>query len=315
MAFTCQLGRTAFPHRRAVVVEDTRESIAALASLDRKKLTAGTAGRTAPVFLFSGQGSQYVNMGRELYEQEPVFREALNLCAKHLREPLETDLIAALYPPDAEKDDCAERLNQTWLTQPALFAIEYALAQWWKSLGIEPAAMAGHSIGEYVAACLAGVFSLEDALAIVAARGRLIYDLPAGAMLAVPLSAAEIELPKNLSLAAINNPAMCVVSGPTDAIAAYEESLAKQSIACRRLFTSHAFHSAMMEPILGAFEQRLHGIKLHAPRIPYLSNVTGTWIKAEEATDPAYWARHIRSTVRFSDNLAELFRCARTRAH
>ncbi len=154
VAFTCQVGRTAFPYRRAVVVEDNRESIAALASLDRKKLTAGTAGRTAPVFLFSGQGSQYVNMGRELYEQEPVFREALNLCAKHLREPLETDLIAALYPPDAEKDDCAERLNQTWLTQPALFAIEYALAQWWKSLGIEPAAMAGHSIGEYVAACL-----------------------------------------------------------------------------------------------------------------------------------------------------------------
>jgi len=123
----------------------------------------------------------------------------------------------------------------------------------------------------------------------------------------VPLSAAEITLPKELSLAAINNPAMCVVSGPADAIAAYEESLDKQSVACRRLFTSHAFHSAMMEPILAAFEQRLRGIAFHAPRIPYLSNVTGTWIKAEEATDPAYWARHIRSTVRFSDNLAELF--------
>ena len=307
VAFTCQLGRTAFPHRRAVIVEDTRESIAALAGLDRKKLIAGTAGRTAPVFLFSGQGSQYVNMGREHYEQEAVFRGALDLCANHLREHLGIDLIAALYPPDAEKDACAERLNQTWLTQPALFAIEYALAQWWKSLGVEPIAMAGHSIGEYVAACVAGVFSLEDALAIVAARGRLIYDLPAGAMLAVPLPAAEIKLPKDFSLAAINSPAMCVVSGPTDAIAAYEESLAKQSIVCRRLFTSHAFHSAMMGPILGAFEQRLRGITLHAPRIPYLSNVTGTWIKLEEATDPAYWARHIRSTVRFSDNLAELF--------
>ena len=307
VAFTCQLGRTAFPHRRAVVVEDQRESIAALAGLDRKKLIAGTAGRAAPVFLFSGQGSQYVNMGRELYENEPVFREALNLCAGHLREPLGIDLIAALYPPDSEKDVSAERLNQTWLTQPALFAIEYALAQWWMSHGVEPTTMAGHSIGEYVAACLAGVFSLEDALAIVAARGRLIYDLPAGAMLAVPLPAAEIKLPKDLSLAAINNPAMCVVSGPADALESYEKSLAKQSIACRRLFTSHAFHSAMMEPILGAFEQRLRGIALHAPRIPYLSNVTGTWIRTEEATDPAYWARHIRSTVRFSDNLAELF--------
>ncbi|HKN21466.1 MAG TPA: SDR family oxidoreductase [Terracidiphilus sp.] len=306
-AFTCQLGRTAFPHRRAAVVEDTRESIAALVGLDRKRLIAGTAGRAAPVFLFSGQGSQYVNMARELYEQEPVFREALDLCAKHLREPLGIDLIATLYPSDAEKEACAERLNQTWLTQPALFAIEYALAQWWRSLGVEPTAMAGHSIGEYVAACIAGVFSLEDALAIVAARGRLIYDLPPGAMLAVPLPASEIKLPQDLSLAAINNPAMSVVSGPTDAIAAYEDSLAKQSIAGRRLFTSHAFHSAMMEPILGVFEQRLRGIAFHAPLIPYLSNVTGTWIKSEEATDPAYWARHIRSTVRFSDNLGELF--------
>jgi acyl transferase domain-containing protein/thioesterase domain-containing protein len=306
VAFTCQLGRTAFPHRRAVVVEDQRESIAALAGLDHKKLLAGTAGRAAPVFLFSGQGSQYVNMGRELYENEPVFREALDLCAGHLREPLGIDLIAALYPPDSEKDAGAERLNQTWLTQPALFAIEYALAQWWRSHGVEPTAMAGHSIGEYVAACLAGVFALEDALAIVAARGRLIYDLPAGAMLAVPLAPSEIHVNGALSMAAINNPAMCVVSGPKDAIESYEKSLAEQSIACRHLFTSHAFHSAMMDPILGAFERRLRGIKLHAPCIPYLSNVTGTWIKAEEATDPAYWARHIRSTVRFSDNLAEL---------
>ena len=167
------------------------------------------------------------------------------------------------------------RLNQTWLTQPALFAIEYALAQWWISLGVEPAAMAGHSIGEYVAACLAGVFSLEDALAIVAARGRLIYDLPAGSMLAVPLAAAEIHVNGAISLAAINNPAMCVVSGPTPAIAAYEESLAKQSIACRRLFTSHAFHSAMMDPILGRirgaaarrrFQRSAHSLSLECHR-------------------------------------------------
>ena len=305
-AFTCQLGRTAFPHRRAAVVEDARESIAALAGIDRKKLAADIAGRTSPVFLFSGQGSQYVNMGRELYESEPVFRDTLNLCAQYLRQPLGIDLIAALYPPAPEQNECAERLNQTWLTQPALFAIEYALAQWWKSLGIAPSAMAGHSIGEYVAACQAGVFSLEDALAIVATRGRLIFGLPAGAMLAVPLPATEIKLPAELSLAAINHPSMCVISGPAAAVESYEASLLRQSIACRRLLTSHAFHSAMMEPILSAFEQRLRGFSFHAPRIPYLSNVTGTWIKDEEATDPAYWARHIRSTVRFSDNLAEL---------
>ena len=306
-AFTCQLGRAAFLHRRAVVVDDKPEAIAALAGIDPKKLIAGTAARTAPVFLFSGQGSQYVNMGRELYEHEPVFRDTLNRCARHLREPLGIDLITAIYPPDSEKEAASEKLNQTWLTQPALFAIEFALAQWWISLGVEPAAMAGHSIGEYVAACLAGVFSLEDALSIVAARGRLIYDLPPGSMLAVPLAAAEIHVSGTISLAAVNNPRMCVVSGPTPEIAAYEQSLEKQSIACRRLITSHAFHSAMMDPILGAFEERLRGVSFNPPRIPYLSNVTGTWIKPEEAADPAYWARHIRSTVRFSDDLAELF--------
>jgi acyl transferase domain-containing protein/thioesterase domain-containing protein len=309
-AFTCQMGRAAFPHRRAVVVENKRESVTALANLDSKKLISGTAARAEAVFLFSGQGSQYVKMGREFYEHETVFRETLDQCAHHLRESLGIDLIAALYPPDPEKDASAERLNQTWLTQPALFSVEYALAQWWISLGVKPAAMAGHSIGEYVAACLAGVFSLQDALAIVAARGRMIYELPAGAMLAVPLAANQIDLPAGLSLAAINNPAMSVVSGPTDAIAAYEASLAKQSIACRRLITSHAFHSEMMTPILGKFEELLRGITLNAPAIPYLSNVTGTWIKPEEATSPAYWALHIRSTVRFSDNLAELFRSA-----
>lgn len=306
-AFTCQLGRTVFPHRRAYVVEDKRESIDALASLDRRKLIAGTASHTSTVFLFPGQGSQHVNMGRELYENEPVFREALDLCARHLREPLKLDLIAALYPPEAEKDARAERLNETWLTQPALFAIEYALAQWWMEHGVAPAAMAGHSIGEYVAACIAGVFSLEDALEIVAARGRLIYGLPAGAMLAVPLAPSEIQLNDTVQLAAINNPRMCVLSGPESAITACEGSLAKQSVACRRLLTSHAFHSAMMDPILASFEQRMCSVRMNPPRIPYLSNATGTWIKPDEATSPAYWARHIRSTVRFSDNLAELF--------
>ena len=309
-AFTCQLGRQGFAHRRALAVEHSTEARPALLAVDRKKLARGTAARTAPgvVFLFSGQGSQYVNMGREMYEHDAVFRDTLDTCARHLQEPLGTDLISALYPPDAEKDAAAERLNQTWLTQPALFAIEYALAEWWKSQGVEPAAMAGHSIGEYVAACMAGVFSLEDALAVVAIRGRLIYGLPTGSMLAVPLPPAEIKPPDTLSLAAVNNPSLCVVSGPTAEIAAFEASLAQESIVGRRLLTSHAFHSAMMDPILDVFTERLRSVKMNAPRIPYLSNVSGTWITAEQATDPAYWALHLRSTVRFSDNLAEIFR-------
>jgi acyl transferase domain-containing protein/thioesterase domain-containing protein/acyl carrier protein len=309
-AWTSQVGRQAFAHRRALVVEDSPQALTALAEKGAKASATGVAPTTRPsvAFLFSGQGSQYVGMGHELYEHEPVFRKSLDRCARVLQPLIGIDQIKALYPADGDKDAAAEKLNQTWLTQPALFSIEYALAQWWMSLGIEPAAMVGHSIGEYVAACLAGVLSLDDALAVVAERGRLIYGLPAGTMLAVPLAADKLEIDASLSLAAINNPEMCVISGPTEAIAEFEHRMAEKSITCRRLYTSHAFHSSMMEPILSTFEEKLRGITLHAPQRPYLSNVTGTWIKPEEATNPAYWARHIRQTVRFSDCMAELLR-------
>ena len=309
-AFTCHVGRHAFPHRRALVVEDAPESTKSIAGRDRSSVASGLAAKTAPpvVFMFSAQGSQYVNMGRDLYEHESVFRDTVNLCAQHLQQPLDLDLRQTLYPPEEEKDAAAERLNHSWLTQPALFSVEYALARWWMSLGIEPQAMVGHSIGEYVAACLAGVFSLEDALAIAAFRGRLMYDLPTGSMLAVPLAPSNLHLDGTLALAAVNNPGLSVVSGPTPEIAALEDSLAKRSVSSRRLFTSHAFHSAMMNPISDAFEERIEHIELSAPNIPYLSNVSGTWVRAEEAIDPGYWARHLRQTVRFSHSLTELFR-------
>ena len=310
VAWTCQVGRQSFAHRRALATENSKQAIAALAQKGAKASASGIVATSKPrvAFLFSGQGSQYVQMGCELYQHEPVFRNTLDLCARLLRAHLGIDLIEALYPADGDKEAATENLNQTWLTQPALFSIEYALAQWWMSLGVEPAAMVGHSIGEYVAACLASVFSLEDALALVAERGRLIYGLPPGSMLAVPLAPDKLDLGDSISLAAINTPGMCVVSGPTEAIADFERKMAAQSIECRPLHTSHAFHSAMMEPMLSTFEERARKIGLRVPQRPYLSNVTGTWIRAEEATDPAYWARHIRQTVRFADCLAELLR-------
>ncbi|MCP4655658.1 MAG: acyltransferase domain-containing protein, partial [bacterium] len=208
--------------------------------------------------------------------------------------------------PATETASAAERLARTELTQPALVAVEHALARLWMSWGIRPWAMIGHSIGEYVAACLAGVFTLEEALPLVAERGRLIAGLPAGAMLAVALPEDELraELSDELALAAVNGPRRCVVSGPAVAVAALAERLAERGVGSRPLHTSHAFHSAMMDPILDAFTQRLRQVRLAAPRLRYLSNLTGEWIRDDEATDPAYWARHLRATVRFGDGVA-----------
>jgi acyl transferase domain-containing protein len=309
-SFTCQLGRHAFPHRRAWVVDGDREAIGVNSKQGHHGFVSGVAATPAPrvAFMFSGQGSQHVNMGRELYEHEIVFRESMDRCAEHLQEHLGIDLREVIYPRAEMEDAARDKLNQTWLTQPALFSIEFSLARWWMSLGIEPEAMVGHSIGEYVAACIAGVFTLQEGLEIAAFRGRLMNDLPTGAMLAVSLPESTIRLRENLSLAAVNSPDQCVVSGPTPEIAALEQTLKLESAPCRRLTTSHAFHSVMMEPILGAFEERLRSIEFQPPRIPYLSNLSGTWIKPEEATDPAYWSRHLRKTVRFSDCLTKLFR-------
>lgn len=310
VAYTLQSGREGFAHRRAIVAKDAADAAEQLGASPVRGIVSGQISSTPPrvVFLFSGQGSQYVDMGKALYESEKVFRESLDACANQLRAESGIDLLQHLYPGGGERESAAGKLSQTWLTQPALFSVEYSLARWWKAQGIEPVAMIGHSIGEYVAACLAGVFSLKDALSIVAARGRLIYELPAGAMLAVMAPAAEVKLDGQLSFAALNHPRQCVVSGPAPAIEALERDLSSRSIGTRRPITSHAFHSSMMDPILKTFEEKLRSIEMRRPGIPYLSNVSGTWITAEEATDPAYWAKHIRQTVRFADCLAEVNR-------
>jgi acyl transferase domain-containing protein len=286
------------------------QAVAALETQDPKQIStlACDDGDVPVVFMFPGQGAQYVNMGRELYETETVFREQVDACAEILVQHLGMDLRHLLYPDAGERETAAAQLARTAITQPAIFVVEYALARLWMSWGIRPHSMVGHSIGEYVAACLAGVLALEDALALVAARGRLMQSLPGGSMLAVPLPADEVQaaLDDGLALAAVNAPSMCVVSGPSAAIDAWAGQLVAQGVDCRPLHTSHAFHSPAMDPILATFEGEVSKMELGPPQIPFVSNVTGTWITAAEATVPAYWARHLRQTVRFSDGLATL---------
>ncbi|WP_084195840.1 hybrid non-ribosomal peptide synthetase/type I polyketide synthase [Streptosporangium amethystogenes] len=297
-ATTLRLGRRELDHRRTLVSADRKAAVEILTAKDPQRLRSGTARRTRGVaFVFPGQGSQYPAMGAGLYRREGVFRATVDLCSEFLRPHLGLDLRDVLYAGDGST------LQQTWLTQPALFVTEYALARHLMEWGVRPAAMAGHSIGEYVAACLAGVFSVEDALRLVSARGRLVQDLPSGAMLAVPLPETEVRwlLDEELSLAAVNGPALCVVAGPHAAVAAVEERLSRRGVTCRQLRTSHAFHSSMLDPVLDAFAAEVGRVSLQPPRLPYLSNVTGSWVTAEEATDPAFWARHLRETVRFGD--------------
>lgn len=310
VAYTLQHGRYAMPYRRMIVGQRTADVIARWTAQDEARPISYVAQTSAPTiaFMFPGQGAQHVEMARELYDAEPVFREQVDQCAEIIRSQSGLDLRTLLYPEPAQLAQARERINDTAIAQPALFTIEYALAKLWASWGVRPASMIGHSVGEYVAACLAGVFSLEDALQIITMRGQLMQQLPAGAMLAVslPEQAVRALLSQDLSLAAVNGPGHCVVAGPHEPIAALAEQLEHQQVTTRRLRTSHAFHSTMMRPILEAFTRELAQIRLRPPRIPYLSNVTGDWISAAQATDPLYWADHLHQTVRFGDGLQHL---------
>jgi phthiocerol/phenolphthiocerol synthesis type-I polyketide synthase E len=310
IAYTLQSGRREFQHRRAVVVADVADAAVALsASNERRVLTGSTHHRQKPVvFMFSGQGAQYPDMGLGLYETEPEFRAHVDRCAEILMPILSRDIREIIYPGDADRDQAEATLRQTGFTQPALFVVEYALVMLWQSWGVRPTAMVGHSIGEYVAACVSGVFTLEDALALVAARGRLMQGLPTGAMLAVPLTEPEVEslLDDRTCIGVINSEAMCVVSGEIGAIEDLERILEARGVEARRVPTSHAFHSPMMEPILDDFREEIVKAQPTPPQVPFVSNVTGTWITPEEAIDPDYWAQHLRHTVRFSDCLSTL---------
>lgn len=312
VAYTLQVGRKAFQHRRTVVCDDRHDAVSALAGATKERLrdSPEPARQRGVVFMFPGQGAQHVNMGRNLYHSERVFKTEVDRCSELLGDSLGPNLSEILYPRGRAADEAAALLNETSHTQPALFAVEYALAKQWMAWGVQPQAMLGHSIGEYVAACLAGVFRLEDALQLVAERGRLMQSLPAGAMLAVYRSAAEIDprLSPGLSLAAVNAPQLCVVSGTPDEVERFEQELQRDGTATRRLHTLRAFHSSLVDGIVPQFCAFLEHIERRAPQIPFLSNVTGEWITSEQAVSCEYWGRHLRCTVRFSEALQVLLK-------
>ncbi len=312
-AYTMQVGRKAFPHRRMAVCSSVNETIEALTTPELGKVRSYILKHETPsiVFMFSGQGSQYVNMGLDLYRAEPIFREEIDRCFEILKPLMDHDIKEILYPsPVTFVAKNNPDINQTENAQPVLFVIEYALAKLLMKWGITPGAMIGHSIGEYTSACLSGVFSLEDALKIVVLRGKLMQKMPPGTMLSIPLTEEELTplLNNEISLAAVNSSSYCVVSGNDEAIDSFEIKMKKKGYDCTRLQTTHAFHSEMMNPILEELEKGLRQIKLNKPKIPYISNLTGKWITAEETTNPRNWCCHLRETVRFSDGISELLK-------
>jgi acyl transferase domain-containing protein/acyl carrier protein len=310
-AYTLQGRRRHFNHRRIIVCKDKDEAILALERPDSARtLTAVTESvDRSVVFMFPGGGAQHLNMGAEVYRTESAFREQVDLCSELLKPCLGFDLRSYLYANEEQEQQARAKLDRPSVALPALFVTEYALAKLWMTWGIYPQAMIGHSLGEYVAGCLAGVFTLEDALALVALRGQLFEQLPEGAMLSVPLSDAEIQplLNQKLSVAAINSPSLCVVSGATEEIAGLEKQLVERGQEAIRLHISIAAHSHMVEPVLEPFLKLVKTLRLRPPEIPYISNVTGTWITAEEATEPHYWTRHLRHTVQFAEGIRELW--------
>ncbi|MEO8486393.1 MAG: SDR family oxidoreductase [Betaproteobacteria bacterium] len=301
VARTLEAGRQAFPHRALFVAEGDR--IASAARTFRAPIARGNAPaeRASCVFVFPGQGSQRRGAGRGLYVHEPVYRDVVDECAEALAPAIGLDLRALLGYVDGPASE-AQVLRNTANAQPALFVVGYAAARLFRSWGVAPAAMIGHSLGELVAACLADVFSLADGLKLVAARARLMQQCERGAMAAVFLPEAVLarKLPAPLEIAAINAPSISVVSGPADAVKAFCAAVEREGIATQRIETSHAFHSRMMEPALPAFSRVLADIALSAPSIPVISNATGVPLTAAQAKSPAYWADHIRHPVRFA---------------
>lgn len=314
-AYTLHRGRRAFPYRRFLVGKSMEEVVKGLSSGSGNMNSFITQPGDRPVILmFPGGGAQYVNMTLGIYHTEPVFREEVDRCFEILKPLMGYDLKPVLYPGVSpggkEKQEASpgNRINQTEIALPVIFTVEYALAKLLMHWGVNPYAMTGHSIGEYTAAALSGVFALEDALAVVAARAKLIQQTPGGSMLSVALPLEELNplLTGELELASVNSSSLCVVSGSPEAIEDFARHLEELGVDSTRIHITHAGHSRRMEPILNSFEEIMRNTRLNKPGIPFISNVTGDWITVEEATDPGYWVKQLRQTVRFAEGLTQL---------
>jgi acyl transferase domain-containing protein len=308
VAHTLRVGRRAFKHRRALTCRNMDEAIAALASRDGRAVGHAAAETEPPVvFMFPGGGAQYPGMGLELFRTEPVFRRHLDEVLGIIEASAGLDLRTRLFPPPGTVD-AAEALEGGSTSILSTFAIEYALAQLWMSFGVHPVAFTGHSLGEVTAACLAGVMSLADAVRLLAARGRLLDRLPAGATVVVALAEAGLTpyLPRDLSIAAVNAPAICVVSGPRESVEALEVQLNAADVDCRRLRLSFAAHTSLLDPHLKEFAAEIASIRMRSPDRPVMSNETGHWVTPDEVTRTDYWVKHLRRTVRFGDGLARI---------
>jgi len=306
VAFTLQSGRRGFKQRRAVVIDSLDTAAATLRDLRKGSSRAAFGTPPRLVFLFPGQGSQYVGMGRTLYERHAVVRDAMERCFEAVK-PLTADLKSVMF---GLTGDTEAALKATRYTQPALFSIEYALARLLESWGLKAWASIGHSVGEFVSASLSGVMRPEDAARLVAERGRMMNELPGGSMLSVRLPAKEVEhrLGTGMAIASENGPSLCVVAGPTDKVEALQREYEAGGVMAKLLHTSHAFHSPMMDDAVAPFTAKVEGVTLSAPRVPFVSTLTGKWIEPHEATDPRYWGRHLRATVKFAQGVATLWK-------
>lgn len=308
IAYTLQLGRAAYAKRRVIAAADAAMATRLLRSGDPRACFNAVPLASTPqvVFCFPGQGTQSLGMARQTWQQWPRFRMIFDALAERLAARGQVDLHRTIFSADASPD-AAITLQQTANAQVAIFVVEYALARLWQEWAVTPAAVIGHSIGEYAAACLAGVMAPEDALDLIAERGRLIQSLPPGGMLSISSSNDDVRarLPAGLSLAAVNGDALCVASGPMELVERFEGELLEAGIGCRRLQTSHAFHSSMTEPILEAFRAKAAAVRYAEPTLPFMSSVTGEWLDgAVDWVD--YWTHHIRQTVLYGPALRSI---------